>query len=186
MPVMSDTEAVREAFVGLWGIMGPFWGVPPATARVYGWLISKAEPSTSDEIMEGLGISRGAASMACRELRDWGLIYPERESGERQVRYRPETDLEKAIKNIVQTRKRREWDPMLERLREWIPRLEAERSAEAQVFRDRLKSIEGLIGMVDSMAESFLKGGMVRSLGLKVLVAAAGRRSARKGVRRQS
>ncbi len=171
--------------MGLWGNMGPFWGVPPATARVYGWLISKADAATADEIMEGLGMSRGAASMACRELRDWGLIYLERESGVRQLRYRPETDLEKAIKNIVQTRKRREWDPMLERLREWIPKLEADRSAEARVFRDRLKAIEGLVGMVDSMAESFLKGGMVRSLSLKVLVAAAGRKNVRKG-RKQS
>jgi DNA-binding transcriptional regulator GbsR (MarR family) len=183
---MRDTAAVREAFVGLWGNMGPFWGVPPATARVYGWLISQADAATSDEIMDGLGMSRGAVSMACRELRDWGLIDLERESGMRQLRYRPETDLEKAIKNIVQTRKRREWDPMLERLREWIPELEAERSAEAQVFRDRLKAIESLVAMADSMAESFLKGGLVRSLGLKVLVAAAGRKRARKGGREKS
>ncbi len=183
MPSMSDASAVRDAFVGLWGNMGPFWGVPPATARVYGWLISKAEAATADEIMDGLDMSRGAVSMACRELRDWGLIHLARESGERQIRYRPETDLEKAMKSIVQTRKRREWDPMLERLREWIPKLEAERSADAQVFRDRLKAIESLVAMVDSMAESFLKGGMVKSLGLKVLVAAASRKSARKGGR---
>jgi DNA-binding transcriptional regulator GbsR (MarR family) len=177
---MSDTDSVREAFVQLWGSMGPFWGVPPTTARVYGWLISKKESANADEIMEGLGMSRGAVSMACRELRDWGLIYPEREPGSRQVSYRPETDLEKAIRNIVQARKRREWDPILEHLREWIPKLEAERSAEAQVFRDRLKSIEALVGMADSMAESFLKGGMVQRLGLKVLVAAAGKKSGRK------
>ena len=180
---MGQAESVREAFVGLWGSMGPFWGVPPATARVYGWLISKAEAATAEEMMADLGMSRGAVSMACRELRDWGLIHLEKESGVRQLRYRPETDLEKAIKNIVQTRKRREWDPMLERLREWIPRLESERSTEAQVFRDRLRSIEDLIGLVDSMAESFLKGGMVRSLGLKILVANAGRRTARRGGR---
>src|SRR5262249_34438910 len=127
---MGETATVREAFVGLWGEMGPFWGVSPATARVYGWLLSKAEASTSDEIMAGLNISRGAVSMACRELREWGLVKFERESGGRHLRLRPETDLEKAIKSIVQTRKRREWDPMLERLREWIPRLDGERSAE--------------------------------------------------------
>lgn len=177
---MSDTESVREAFVQLWGSMGPFWGVPPTTARVYGWLISKKDSATADEIVTGLGMSRGAVSMACRELRDWGLIHPDRESGSRQISYRPETDLEKAIKNIVQARKRREWDPILEHLREWIPKLEAERSAEAQVFRDRLKSIEALVGMADSMAESFLKGGLVQSLGLKVLVAAASKKSGRK------
>jgi DNA-binding transcriptional regulator GbsR (MarR family) len=170
---MGQTEDVREAFVALWGSLGAFWGVPPATARVYGWLISRKDGATADEIMGGLGMSRGAVSMACKELRDWGLVHQRREAGERQGSYHPETDLEKAIRNIVQARKRREWDPMLERLREWIPALEAERSAEAQAFRDRLKAIEALVAMADSMAESFLKGGMLQQLGLKMLVAKA-------------
>jgi hypothetical protein len=80
----------------------------------------------------------------------------------------------------VAARKRREWDPILEKLREWIPELESERSSDAQVFRDRLKNIEALVGMVDSMAESFLNGGIVQSLGLKVLVAAAGKKLAKR------
>lgn len=176
---MGSTEDVREAFVELWGSLGPFWGVSPAAARVYGWLISRKEDATAEELMEGLSMSRGAISMACRELRDWGLVHQRREAGERQTSYRPETDLEKAIRNIVQARKRREWDPMLERLREWIPALDGERSADAQVFRDRLKSIEALVAMVDSMAESFLKGGMVHKLGLKVLITAAGKKAGR-------
>jgi DNA-binding transcriptional regulator GbsR (MarR family) len=180
---MSETDDVREAFVQLWGGMGPFWGVPPTTARVYGWLISKADAATADEIVAGLSMSRGAVSMACRELRDWGLIHLERTGGSRQISYRPETDLEKAIRNIVQARKRREWDPILAHLREWIPRLEAERSAEAAVFRERLKSIEALVGMADAMAESFLKGGLVQKLGLKVLVAAASKKKSSKSRR---
>ena len=173
---MSDVEAVREAFIELWGGLGPFWGVPPATSRVYGFLVSKAESQTADEIVEGLGMSRGAVSMACRELRSWGLVHLERTSGTRQLAYRPETDLERAIRSIVQTRKRREWDPLLDHLREWIPRLEAERSAEAAVFRERLAAIEALVSMADSMAESFLKGGLVQKIGLKVLVASAGKK----------
>ena len=176
---MGQTEDVRDAFVAFWGSLGPFWGVSPATARVYGWLISRKDGATADEIMEGLGMSRGAVSMACRDLRGWGLVHQHREAGERQASYRPETDLEKAIRNIVQARKRREWDPMLERLREWIPVLEAQRSAEAQIFRDRLKAIEALVGIIDSMAESFLKGGMVQKLGLKMLVTTAARKRTR-------
>lgn len=176
---MSDTEAVREAFVQLWGTLGPFWGVSPATARVFGWLISQGESATADEIVDGLAMSRGAVSMACRELRDWGLINLERSAGSRQVSYRPETNLEKAIRNIVQARKRREWDPILHHLRDWIPKLAADRSASAATFRARLQSIESLVGVIDSIAESFLKGGMVQRLGLKVLVAAANRRGGR-------
>jgi hypothetical protein len=84
------------------------------------------------------------------------------------------------MRNIVQARKRREWDPILERLREWIPKLEAERSADAQIFGERLNGIESLVGMVDSMADSFLKGGMLPSLGLKYLVASARKKSAKR------
>ena len=181
---MSDLDGVREAFIELWGGMGSFWGVPPATARVYGFLLSKKESQTADAIVEDLGMSRGAVSMACRELRDWGLVHLERTSGTRQLAYRPETDLERAIRSIVQARKRREWDPLLVHLREWIPRLEAERSAEAAVFRERLEGIEALVTMADSMAESFLKGGLVQKLGLKVLVASAGRK--KRAARRKS
>ena len=177
---MNNTDIVRREFVQLWGSMGPFWGVSPAAARAYGWLLSRKDAATADELMEGLDMSRGAVSMACRELRDWGLVALEKEAGSRQLSYRAETDLERAMRNIVQARKRREWDPILERLREWIPKLEAERSIDAQIFRDRLDAIESLVSMVDSMADSFLKGGMLPSLGLKYLVASARKKSAKR------
>src|SRR5688572_1542763 len=170
---MATTEEIRGAFVQLWGAMGAFWGVPPTTARVYAWLLSHAAPQTAEAIVAGLELSRGAVSMACRELRDWGLVRTERVPGSRQQAYRPETDLEKAIRNIVAMRKRREWDPILDRLREWLPELERDRSGDAAAFRERMTQIEGLVSAADSMAESFLKGGLVQKLGLKLLVAKA-------------
>ena len=177
---MSDVDAVRTEFVELWASLGPFWGVPPGTARIYGYLLSKPESQTADEIVEGLGMSRGAVSMACRELRDWGLVHLERAGGARQIAYRPETDLERAIRSIVEARKRREWDPVLRHLREWLPRLEAERSAEAAVFRERLANIEALVAAADAMADSFLNGGLVDRLGLKFLLATGKKKARRK------
>jgi DNA-binding transcriptional regulator GbsR (MarR family) len=182
---MASVGAIREAFAQLWGRMGPFWGVSPATARVYGWLVSLPDGATAERLVLDLGMSRGAVSMACRELRDWGLVVGTREPGSRQVLYRPEPDAEKAIRNIVQTRKRREWDPILEHLRAWIGELEAERSHEAALFRERLEAIEALVGLADSMAESFLKGGLVQKLGLKALVGAA-RENQKKRRRKQT
>ncbi|HEX6884839.1 MAG TPA: MarR family transcriptional regulator [Planctomycetota bacterium] len=177
---MGRTADVRRDFVELWGSLGGYWGIPPATARVYAWLLSQAEPCGAEAIVEGLGMSRGAVSMAARELRDWGLVHVERVPGSRQALYRAETDLEVAIRNIVRTRKRREWDPLLARLRAWIEELARERGAEAETFRERLGAIEALVGMADSMADSFLKGGMVQKLGLKVLVASARRQGRRR------
>lgn len=170
---MSEIHDVREAFVQLWGSMGSFWGISPTTARVYSWLLSRAEPADSEELMDGLGLSRGAVSMACRELREWHLIEAEKSPGSRRVSYRPATDLEKVTRNIVQIRKRREWDPILENLRDWIPRLEAEDSPDAMIFRQRLESLEALVALADRLVEGFLKGGLVGRLGLKLLVDAS-------------
>ncbi|MEM7349690.1 MAG: hypothetical protein AAF657_02715 [Acidobacteriota bacterium] len=169
----NEVETVRQAFVQLWGSMGPFWGISPTAARVYSWLLSRAEPAHADDIVGGLEMSRGAVSMACRELREWHLIFPEKLPGTRRVIYRPATDLEKVIRNIVEIRKRREWDPVLESLREWIPRLAADPTPEAEIFRQRLESLESLVSLTDSMVKAFLRGGMVRKLGLKMLVKAA-------------
>jgi len=171
---VSEVETVRQAFVQLWGSMGPFWGISPTAARVYSWLLSRTEPAHADEIVADLEMSRGAVSMACRELRDWRLIFPEKIPGSRRTFYRPATDLEKVIRSIVEIRKRREWDPLLENLREWIPRLESESSPEAEVFRQRLESLEALIGFTDSLVRVFLRGGLVGRVGLKMLVKAAG------------
>ncbi|MEM7583257.1 MAG: hypothetical protein AAF560_07745 [Acidobacteriota bacterium] len=170
---MSEIDTVRKDFVELWGSMGHFWGISPTTARIYSWLLSRSEPADTDEIMEGLELSRGAVSMACRELREWHLILPERVSGSRRIAYRPATDLEKVIRNIVEIRKRREWDPILESLREWIPQLQTDGSSEAAVFRQRLEDLESLIARSDSMVKVFLRGGVVGKLGLKMLVKAA-------------
>jgi len=170
-----DAIAVRESFVQLWGSLGTFWGVPPTTARVFGWLFSRTEPADAEEIMEGLDLSRGAVSMACKELREWGLVTQERAAGSRRVLYVPETDLEKLIRHVVQIRKRREWDPILENLREWIPQLEQDPTEESAVFAERLRALEELVGLGDSIVERFLSGGTVSNLGLKLLVSASRR-----------
>ncbi len=172
-PPESELAQVQQAFVQLWGAMGTFWGISPATARVFAWLLSRAEPADSDAIMAGLEMSRGAVSMACRDLRQWGLVFPEKIPGSRKVVFRPATDLEKVIRSIVQIRKRREWDPVRESLHEWIPRLDGDSSPEAAVLRERLSSMESLIELTDSAIEVFLKGGLVGRLGLKLLVNAA-------------
>lgn len=174
----ESVDRVREEFVQLWGALGTFWGVPPTTARVFGWLMSRSEPADAQEIMAGLELSRGAVSMACRELREWKLIAPERVAGARRVVYRPETDLERVLRNVVEIRKRREWDPIRENMRDWIPALEAPSSGESgpspenAVFLRRLREIDQVMGRVDSIAEFLLNGGTVTDFGLKALLGA--------------
>lgn len=174
-------DAVRAELVQLWGRLGPFWGVSPSAARVYAELLAAPDGKDAEELVQALAMSRGAVSMACRELLDWGLIHAERAPGTRRAAYRIEEDSEKVIRGIVSTRKRREWDPLLERVRAWTATLARDRSREASVLRERLEEIEALIAWVDDLAQSFLGGGVVPSLGLKALVVSARRRRRRSG-----
>ena len=178
--MQASTAQVRDEFVRLWSRLGQFWGIPAGTSRVYAWLLSRPDGAGSDEIMAGLRMSRGTVSMACKELRDWGLVLTLQDPGERRARHVVETDLSTVVRNIVRARKRREWDPILDGVRDWIPRLDGDDSPEAKVLRERLESIEACVGMADGMAQRFLAGGMLSELGLRTLTAAARKRHGRK------
>ena len=172
-------DEVREELVDLWGSLAPFWGVTPTAGRVLALLWSRAEPQDGAALARDLGASRGAVSMAARELADWGLVQVERPPGTRRVHFRPVTDLERVIRSIVTTRKRREWDPILESVGRWRGRLSRSSGADAGALHERLADIEGVVGLVDAMANRFLEGGTLQRLGFAALVRSA-RRKARK------
>lgn len=170
---MAVSDEVRAELIDLWGRLGRFWGISASTSRVYAWLLAREDAEATESIMAGLKLSRGAVSMATTELLDWGLVLAERDPGSRRTRYRVESDLARVIRNIVRTRKRREWDPLLEKVREWIPRLEGDRSGRGGPLLARLRTLERSVAMADSMASLFLEGGKLTDLGLHAIVAAA-------------
>ena len=170
---MTTVDRVRAELVVLWDRLGPLWGVSPAAGRVHAWLLGHAEPQEAEEIAAGLESSRGAVSMACAELVDWGVIVAEKPPGSRRVLYRPVTDVEQIIRKIVQTRKQREWDPLLAHLDRALSALDSDRSAEAVEVRDRLDRIRGVVSTVDRLADKFLRGSALGALGLQALVRAS-------------
>jgi DNA-binding transcriptional regulator GbsR (MarR family) len=170
---MTTLERVRGELVVLWDRLGPLWGISPAAGRVHAWLLAQPEPQEAEAIAHGLESSRGAVSMACAELVDWGVIVAEKPPGSRRVLYRPVTDVEHIIRKIVQTRKQREWDPLLAHLDRSLAALDGERTAAAAEVRSRLDRIRGVVCAVDRMAAKFLEGGALGTLGLKALVRAS-------------
>jgi DNA-binding transcriptional regulator GbsR (MarR family) len=169
---MAGLEQVRGELVTLWDRLGPLWGISPSAARIHGWLLTQPDPQEAEDIADSLAMSRGAVSMACTELVEWGVILAERPPGARRTLFRPVTDLEQIIRNVVQTRKQREWDPLLTQLDRWLEALAGERGAAVDV-RSRLERIRGVVAIVDRMATRFLKGGALGTLGLKAVVRAS-------------
>lgn len=70
------------------------WGVPPAAARLYGYLLLCPRPVSLDQITEDLGISKSGASVAARLLESYTLLRRHRETGTKRALYAVADDYE--------------------------------------------------------------------------------------------
>ena len=112
----SSLATARRQFVDLWGQMAPHWGINRAMAQIHALLMISPEPLTAEQIMEELQISRGNASMNLRELGNWAIVRRTSVPGDRRDFFTTEGDVWVMFHNIFRERKRRELDPLLNRL----------------------------------------------------------------------
>jgi len=84
----NKTATAREGrFIeDIAGLLVP-WGVPPAAARLYGYLLLCPQPVSLDEIKASLKISKSSASVAARLLESYTLARRHREPGTKRVLY---------------------------------------------------------------------------------------------------
>ncbi|MBF6259112.1 transcriptional regulator [Nocardia farcinica] len=75
----------QERFVNTMGDTMAMWNLPRATGRMYGFLLLKGSPSSSDDLRAALGLSSGAVSTATRELVSWGLARMIPQPGSRRL-----------------------------------------------------------------------------------------------------
>ncbi|OXM46619.1 transcriptional regulator [Amycolatopsis thailandensis] len=75
----------RDVFATTMGDFLASWNLPRATGRVYGRLLLNSSPASLDELGEALGLSKGAVSVAVRELVSWGLARTIPQPGSRRL-----------------------------------------------------------------------------------------------------
>ncbi len=112
---MNLLEA-RNKFVHEWGILCNSWGVNKAMGQIHALLLISKSALCADDIMEELQISRGNVNMNLRALLDWRLIEKKSKTGCRKDYYLAEKDLGKVFRIIVENRKKKEFDPLLQLL----------------------------------------------------------------------
>jgi len=113
-----ELDEGRLKFITSWGNLGINWGVNRTMGQVHALLLISPDPMCADHIMEQLKISRGNVNMTLRTLIDWGLVHKHFTMGQRKEFFMAEKDLWKVLINIVQQRKRKELDPMLDMFKE--------------------------------------------------------------------
>lgn len=131
----------KQDFIQTWGKLGVEWGINRTMAQVHALLLVSAEPLTTDEVMEGLKISRGNAHTNLKALIDWGLVFKETRPGVRKEFFVAEKDVWEMARAIAQQRRRRELDPMLKHLEGLLVVEEVKGGEDAKEFKKLISDI---------------------------------------------
>src|SRR5690606_227801 len=109
-----DLKDGKSRFIESWGKLGSYWGINRTMAQIHALLLISPAPLSAETIMEELKISRGNANMNLRALLDWGLAFKVLKSGHRKEFFEAEKDMWRIFRQVVQQRRKKELDPMLE------------------------------------------------------------------------
>jgi DNA-binding transcriptional regulator GbsR (MarR family) len=90
------TEA-QVTFIEDMGQLMSGWGIPRNTGRIYAFLLLQHEPASLDDIVVALGVAKSGASVAARQLAQFGLARAVGQSGTRRVLYEAFYSIESII-----------------------------------------------------------------------------------------
>lgn len=76
-------------------------GVGRVTGQIYAYLYFSSAPRTLDDMKEGLGISKGSASMSVRQLEQWGAVQRVWVKGDRKDYYAANDYFGRVIRNVM-------------------------------------------------------------------------------------
>jgi len=124
-----------ERFILHWGEMGSRWGISRSVAQVHALLYLSEEPLHADQITKTLSIARSNVSMCLKELQGWGLVEMVHVLGDRRDHFRAEQDVWEVMTLIVEGRKEREFDPLMDALQRCRDEAEADSATDPGTVR---------------------------------------------------
>ncbi len=133
--IRPTVDELRLRVAEAWGTMGAAWGVPPAVARVHGYLLACRGPMTERQVRDALGLSHRAASLALERTVALGLA--DRVDGQRVgargpvgIAYQVLDDDWEWFGRVIAERKRSEADPVVAAIAELAADVAARRLAD--------------------------------------------------------
>ncbi|BAV10136.1 DNA-binding transcriptional regulator GbsR, MarR family [Filimonas lacunae] len=153
---MNLTEA-KQQFVQSWGVLGSQWGINRTMAQVHALLLIAEKPMSTDDVMEGLNISRGNANMNIRELMDWGLVDKVIISGDRKEYFSADKDIWRVATRIMAQRKKRELDPMLKVLNQLTEVEGDKKDPDIKAFTEVIGGIRKFAGHAEKTLDTVIK-----------------------------
>lgn len=152
---MKYADAKSE-LIQAWGNLGHSWGLNKTMAQIHALLLISPKPLSTEEIMEGLSISRGNANMNIRALIDWNIVYRVLVPGERKEYFKSEKDVWALARQVAKERRKRELEPILKALKN-ASSVEADGSEEAKELKKVTKELKSFAEKSDNLLDTFIK-----------------------------
>jgi DNA-binding transcriptional regulator GbsR (MarR family) len=171
-------QAQTHFIQGMSRISG-FWGFPKAMGAIYGAIYLSPSPLSLDEIVEQVGVSKGAVSTHVRQLERLSMVHKHLQLGDRKDYYTAETDFWKMIRSILQQREQNEFDKALSTVSESLEMLEQSEVDPEMVgfYQERMEAMQSFFKSLDSLFSAALAlEGLVSLSMLKNLVEKAGKK----------
>lgn len=176
----SNLQTARGIFIQGMSRISHFWGFPKAMGAIYGAIYLSPAPLALDNIVEHVGVTKGAVSTHVRQLERLGMVHKHVQLGERKDYYTAETDFWKIIKGILQEREKSEFDKALNTVTdslEMVDQTAKEDPELAAFYQERMGAMQSFFKMLDSLVSAALAlEGLVSLSTLKNMVEKASKK----------
>lgn len=147
---------------------------------IYGAIYLSPAPLSLDEIVEQVGVSKGAVSTNVRQLERLNMVHKHIRIGERKDYYSAETDFWKMIRGILQQREQSEFDKALSTVTESLEMAAAAGEDQEELgafYQERMGAMQSFFKTLDSLVSAALAlEGLVSLSALKSLMEKAGKK----------
>ena len=153
-------NSAREHFIQGMSRISHFWGFPKAMGAIYGAIYLSATPTSLDELVEQVGVTKGAVSTNVRQLERLGMVHKHIIVGERKDYYIAETDFWEVAKGILQEREKSEFDQALRTVGESLEMLDGnENGVDGELndfYQERMQAMKSFFETLDSLVAAIL------------------------------
>jgi DNA-binding transcriptional regulator GbsR (MarR family) len=159
---MNDTLIqARENFIQGLSRISQFWGFPKAMGAIYAALYLSPHPLSLDDMVEQVGVTKGAVSTNVRQLERLGMVHKHIQIGERKDYYLAETDFWKIVKDILREREKSEFDHALRMVGDSLEmvasgEMDPEQTELARFYQTRLGSMQSFFHSLDNLVATLL------------------------------
>ena len=152
----SELDDSREHFIQGVSRIAHFWGFPKGMGAIYGAIYLSPTFVSLDDLVEQVGISKGAVSTNVRNLERLKMIHKRFKVGDRKDYYTAETDFWKIVKAVISEREKSEFDQALRSVGESLDILKRAKVSTKEkdnlgFYSDRLEKMKNFFDQLDSI-----------------------------------